>query len=149
MNKSTNPMETKGFFSGLFDFGFTSFITLRFMKVIYAILVVLILLAGAIFLIGGLSALVNGEASGLLLLIVAPLVTLLYLVMARIWMEMIALFFRIGENTSIMASAVQGPGGGTTVGAAGGPSGSTPPPPGGWGAPTPPPAPGPGPAGPY
>lgn len=132
---SSSSMETKGFFAGLFDFSFTNFITLRFMKVIYAILVVVVCLAGALFFLGALLSLANGEAQGVILLILSPLITLLYLVMARIWMEMIALFFRIGDNTSRMAASLDG--------------GTPPASGGGWGGPPPPSQPGQGPAGPY
>ena len=103
-------LETKGFLGALFDFGFTSFITLRFLKVIYAILVGLILLTGLLFFV---SLLLQGEAVLMLLAIVGvPLVTLLYLVIARVYMEIIALFFRIGENTSVMAASLGGSSGG-------------------------------------
>lgn len=95
----------EGFFAALFDFSFTSFITLRFLKVIYGVLVVLILLSGVVFLISGLS---RGGSAALLSLVGVPVVTLLYLVLARIYMELIALFFRIGENTSLMARAAGG-----------------------------------------
>lgn len=98
-----SQLETKGFFSGLFDFGFTSFITLRFLRVIYTILVVLILLAALVMFIAFIS---QGGVGVVLAVIVVPLVTLLYLVIARVYMELIALFFRIGENTSVMARAL-------------------------------------------
>jgi hypothetical protein len=109
-------LQAKGFFAALFDFGFTSFITLKFLKVIYAILVGLILFAGVIFLIAALS---RGGATAILGIIGVPLVTLLYLIIARVYMEIIALFFRIGENTSIMARNVgpaPGPPGGQAPG---------------------------------
>jgi hypothetical protein len=96
-------LEAKSFFAGLFDFGFTSFVTLKFLRVIYTILVVAICLMGVVFLIAGFA---QGGISAFLALILAPLMTLLYLVFARIWMETIALFFRIGENTSVMAAAL-------------------------------------------
>lgn len=99
---STHTMETKGFFGGLFDFGFTSFITLKFLRVIYALLVVLILLVGLIVLVAGLS---QGGGSAVAVIFLAPMATLLYLVFTRVTMEVIALFFRIGENTSVMAAA--------------------------------------------
>jgi hypothetical protein len=102
---ASSPMETKGFFAALFDFGFTSFITLKFLRVIYTILVCLILLTGLIFLVGGLS---QGGGTAVLVIIAAPLATLLYLIFVRIYMELIAMFFRIGENTSIMAAALAG-----------------------------------------
>lgn len=73
---------------------------------IYAILVGLILLTGLIFFFG---LLLQGEAASILLAIIGvPLVTLLYLVIARVYMEIIALFFRIGENTSVMAASLGG-----------------------------------------
>lgn len=106
---STSQNEAKGFFSGLFDFGFTTFITLKFLRVIYTVLVVLILLAGAVFLV---AALARGGASGILFgLIIIPILTLLYLVIARVSLEAIALFFRIGENTSLLVAATGGPSG--------------------------------------
>lgn len=131
---SDSGLEAKGFFAALFDFSFTSFITLRFLKVIYAILVTLILLGGLFFLIG---ALTQGAGAAILGLIAVPVVTLLYLVIARIYMELVALFFRIGENTSIMARASGGGWGGTVL-----PPTQSPPASPGQFLPPPPPAPG-------
>jgi hypothetical protein len=98
----TSALESKGFFAALFDFGFTSFITLKFLRVIYALLVGTVLLIGLICLVAGLS---SGGIVALFALILAPLVTLLYLIFIRIAMEVIALFFRIGEATNTMAAA--------------------------------------------
>ncbi len=111
-------LESKGFFGALFDFSFTSFITLRFLKVIYAVLVGLILLSGVVFFVALLS---RGGLTTLVAIIGVPIVTLLYLVIARVYMEIIALFFRIGENTSIIArniapSATGQQSGGTSFG---------------------------------
>lgn len=97
-------IETKGFFASLFDFGFTSFITLRFLRVIYGVLVVLILLIAVVAFVGMLS---QGGLYILLAIVVVPIVTLFYLVMTRVSMEMVALFFRIGENTSLMAASAR------------------------------------------
>ena len=127
--------EQKSFFASLFDFQFTSFITLRFLKVIYAVLVAVILLGGVVFLIAGLA---SGTASGVLVgLIVAPLATLFYLILARIYLEVIAMFFRIGDNTSLAVQLLGGnrPGQGQQYGygqpwggapAPGGPAGQPP-----------------------
>jgi hypothetical protein len=123
---ATGSMETKGFFAALFDFGFTSFITLRFLKVIYAVLVGLILLFGVVFLLVGLS---RGGGAAVASIVLAPLATLLYLIMVRIYMELVAMFFRIGENTAVMAAHLTGqapppatPGYGSFPGAPTGPS---------------------------
>jgi hypothetical protein len=122
---ASSLLETKGFFTALFDFGFTSFITLKFLRVIYTFLVCLILLVGLLFLVIGLA---QGGGTAVVVIFLAPLATLLYLIFVRIYMELIAMFFRIGENTSIMAAKLTGqapppaaPGYGYDPGAATGP----------------------------
>jgi hypothetical protein len=125
----SSQLEAKGLFAGLFDFSFSTFITLKFLRVIYAVIMGLILLGGLGFFI---SLLARGGAAVVAAIILVPLVTLLYLIFARIYMELIALFFRIGENTSLLVAQ----GGGTPS------TGGLPPspPPGDYGYGTPPPA---------
>ena len=102
------PIETKGFFASLFDFGFTSFITLKFLRLIYAVLVVLILLTGVVFFVASIA---QGGLYILFAIVIVPILTLIYLVLTRVSMEMVAIFFRIGENTNLMAASagVAGP----------------------------------------
>lgn len=107
MSSSQPGLEAKGFFASLIDFRFTSFVTLKFLKLIYTILVALIMLVGLFFLITGLS---RGGSEAVLWLVLVPMVTLLYLIFARIYMEIIALFFRIGENTTMIARSLSGGG---------------------------------------
>ena len=95
-------IEAKGFFASLFDFGFTSFITLKFLRVIYGVVVVLILLISVAILVASIS---QGGMYALLAIVVVPIVTLIYLVLTRVSLEIVALFFRIGENTSLMVAA--------------------------------------------
>ena len=103
-----STLQAKGFFATLFDFSFTSFVTLRFLKVIYIVLVVFSLLSG-LFVIGAFAR--GGGVGGFIVgLILAPILVLFYLLVARIYIEIIALFFRIGENTTIMARAAVGGG---------------------------------------
>ena len=102
----TAPLAGKGFFASLFDFGFTSFITLQLLSVIYGIVVVLVVLA-SVFAIG--AGIYRGGAS-LFAIVVVPIAALIYLVLARVSMEMIALFFRIGQNTNLMAALASGAG---------------------------------------
>jgi cellulose synthase/poly-beta-1,6-N-acetylglucosamine synthase-like glycosyltransferase len=97
---STTQPGDRGFFATLFDFSFTSFITLKFMKVIYAIAVGLILLVGAIFF---LAMLVRGGGSTLLAIVGVPVVTMAYLVLVRLSFELVAQFFRIGEHVRLIA----------------------------------------------
>jgi hypothetical protein len=99
------PLEAKSLFAGLFDFGFTTFITLKFLRVIYGLFMILILLLGLVFFFQ-LASLGGGFV--LVALVIVPFATLLYLILARISMELIALFFRIGENTSILVAQAGG-----------------------------------------
>jgi len=104
---SGSQLEAKNLLSGLLDFSFTSFVTLKFLRVIYALLLALILLGGIGFFF---SLAAQGAGSAIVALIVVPLVVFLYVVIARIYMELVALFFRIAENTSILVAqgAAQG-----------------------------------------
>jgi hypothetical protein len=92
--------DTMGFFSSLVDFQLKSFVTLKFIKVLYALAFGLIVLVGLFFFIYYLS---KGGGYVAVAVIGVPLVTLLYLLWARISLELVALFFRIGENTSLLA----------------------------------------------
>ena len=103
---ATPNTAQKSFLASLFDFGFTSFVTLRFLKVIYAIITVLILLGGLALLIAGFS---TGTAAGIIgTIILVPLFTLVYLILARIAFEVIAMFFRIGDNTFLAVQLLGG-----------------------------------------
>ena len=98
--------QEKTFLASLFDFGFTSFVTLRFLKVIYAIWVVLILIGGVAMLIFGFS---SGTSIGIIAsIILVPLITLVYIIVARIFFEIVAMFFRIGDNTYLAVQLLGG-----------------------------------------
>ena len=96
---SAQQIESENFFASLFDFDFTSFVTLRFMKVIYALLVTLILLFG-LHLRRPPSQRELGRSRGGDPR--RPCGHAALLILARVTMEMVALFFRIGENTSLL-----------------------------------------------
>jgi hypothetical protein len=102
----STQIEAKGFFASLFDFGFTSFITLKFLRVIYGVVVVLILVTGVVLFVASIS---QGGIYAVFAIVVVPIVTLIYLVLTRVSLEIVALFFRIGENTSLMVAAANRP----------------------------------------
>lgn len=91
----TTAGNEKGLLASLFDFGFTSFITLRFLRIIYTLVVVIICGLALLFYV---SLARQGFGAFLLASVVVPVVTLLYLVFARVGMELIALLFRMGED---------------------------------------------------
>ena len=103
--EGTPPTGDAGF-NALFDFGFKKFITLSVIKILY------ILGMGVIALVW-LGALIVGFTQGigvaLGVLIVGPLIACLYLIFFRIWLELVVVIFRIGENTSKLVEMRGGP----------------------------------------
>ena len=96
-------MEEKGFFGRLFDLSFNEFITTKIIKVLYVIAIVGSAI-GAFLLLGGMFA--TKTFGGVLMgLILAPVAFILYVILARIWLETLIVLFRIAENTAKMANA--------------------------------------------
>jgi uncharacterized membrane protein len=90
--------DRKGFFGSLFDLSFTSLVTTRIIKVLYVLAIIVIGLYALAFIAGGFS---NSASAGVVvLLIVAPLFTLVSLIYTRVLLEVIIALFRIMENTS-------------------------------------------------
>jgi hypothetical protein len=96
----TPPSEEAGFFAALFDLEFKSFVALRFIKVIYIIAIVFIGLAGLVFFFVAVS---NGDVIAAILALVF---LVFYLIMIRVSLEVIALLFRIGQDTTAIRKAL-------------------------------------------
>jgi hypothetical protein len=91
----------RGFFSKLFDFSFSEFVTTSVIRVVYALLVVFAALAAlAIFV----SLAAQGGGGVVVGLILAPLLFLLYVLIARIYLEVLIVLFRIAESTEETAT---------------------------------------------
>lgn len=84
------------FFSGLFDFTFTKFITTKIISVIYIIAMVLTGLGSLVFAFTGFA---NNFGSGILTLILAPIIFFLGILYWRIILEVIIVAFKTAENT--------------------------------------------------
>ena len=88
--------EAKGLLRSLFDFSFTSLITTKIIRFVYLLLVVLITLGALGIFLGGLA---SGTTSGVLTsLIFVPLGYLVYLTLTRMWMEILIVVFRMGDD---------------------------------------------------
>jgi len=90
----------KGFFASLFDFSFKEFITLKLLKILY-ILGILFIGLFILFLI--LAGFKNSKILGIFCLILSPFIFLILTINARVWIEILAVAFRIAENTKIIA----------------------------------------------
>jgi hypothetical protein len=89
------PTAKEGFFSALFDLSFTRLVTTRVIKVLYLLALIIVAIGLLAFIV---SAILSGEASAIVVaLVVGPVVALLYVVYARVILEVILAIFRILE----------------------------------------------------
>ncbi len=88
--------EKKSFWCCLFDLSFSELITLRIIRVLYLIGIIL---AGVVALVLIVKAFFHGFGMGLLLVIASPIVFVLLVICCRVKMEFVLTLFRIEENT--------------------------------------------------
>jgi hypothetical protein len=82
--------------AALFDFSFTTFASKRLIPLLYGLAVVV----GAIYAAGALwVAIRDGGGVALGALIMVPLVYVIFVVYARVFLEVLVAVFRIAENT--------------------------------------------------
>jgi hypothetical protein len=106
-NRESVQQTTSTFWAGLFDFSFTRFITLKFIRVIYAVILGVILLSALVAFVISLVGGASNNSVGLIFfgICIVPIFKLLYIVGARLALEFIAVVFRIGENAARIATA--------------------------------------------
>ena len=97
MNIDSNQIQQsgKGFIKALFDFSFSEFIVPKIIKFLFMLGMVVAGLAALVFIVAGFA---NGAGAGILCLILSPVIFLLYVIMARIWLETVMVFFSINDR---------------------------------------------------
>lgn len=95
------PQGDRGFWSRFFDFSFEEFITPSLVKVLFIIAMVVI---GLGVLAGIIAGFVSSGVYGIFVLIAALIAGFIYLLLARVSLEMIVIFFRIRDNTEEIAN---------------------------------------------
>lgn len=103
-------MTEKSFWSRLFDFSFSTFVTLKIVPVLYGLWIAIGAI-GALGMLIGMGAMPFGYNSAgvfLLALIWAVVFFFLWVIGGRVWMETIIVLFRIAENTSALVRAGRG-----------------------------------------
>jgi len=97
-------VHNKGFFKRLFDFSFSEFITTDLIKLLYGLAMVM----AGVWILGFITAgFGTHPAVGLLFLIVSPLLFVLFVIFARVCLELIIVTFQIAENTKDSAEALR------------------------------------------
>ena len=88
--------DARGFLGALFDFSFTSFVTTRIIKVLYALILVLTVIAALFYTFLAFSA---SSLFGFLVLIIGdPLFILIVMAFWRLVLESFVVRFRIAED---------------------------------------------------
>jgi hypothetical protein len=87
------------FLKTLFDTSFSHFVTIRLVKVLYFLAIVILVIGLVVFLISGLME-AEGFLEGLVIFILTPVIAFVYLLAVRIWLELIIVVFRIGETAT-------------------------------------------------
>lgn len=94
--------SARGFFASLFDFSFSSLITTKIVKIVYVIATILIGLASLGFFVAWLT---RGGVGIVIAIIGAPILFIVYMIVTRIWLEIVIIVFRIGEDVRRIADA--------------------------------------------
>jgi hypothetical protein len=97
-----NPPDNarRGFFESLMDTRFDSLITPKLIRLLYVIGMVILTIAVIAVIIGGF---VESAGTGVLALVLAPIVALIYLVVLRVYLELVIVAFKIREGVDTVA----------------------------------------------
>ncbi len=105
-------MEPRNFFAALFDLSFNELLTIRIIKILYVLAILASAFGALVILASGMAS--RDVATTLGSLILAPVVFVIYVLLARIGLEVIILLFKISENTGKLAGQAEAPGTGTS-----------------------------------
>lgn len=90
----------RGFFEALMDIRFDSLITPKLITFLYVASMAILAIGALLTIVAGFTSSVG---TGVLLIVVAPLGALLYLIVVRLWLELIIVAFKIREATEDIA----------------------------------------------
>jgi hypothetical protein len=104
-------MEEKGFLATIFDFSFSEFVTTKVIKFLLGLAMVGVGIWVIVMIITGFAS--DAWWMGLIFLILSPVIYLILMLLARIYLELIIVIFRIAEDLNkIRESLTSGQGGG-------------------------------------
>lgn len=99
-----NVIEGKNFFAALFDLSFQSFVTVKFAKFIYVLLIAFILLGYVVVVIASFA---EDPLLGLLALLLGWIPAAIYLILIRITLEFMIALVRTSQNTAGTRSEIE------------------------------------------
>src|SRR3954453_15555377 len=96
--------DNRGFFESLMDTRFDSLITPKLIRFLYVISMIVLAVGTVVFVIAGFA---EQASTGVILLILAPIGALIYLIVIRLWLELIVVTFKIREAADQIAGNTQ------------------------------------------
>ena len=100
------PARRYGFFESLMDTRFDHLITPTMIRFLYIVAMILIALGALAVIIAGFA---ESAGAGILALILAPIFALIYLIVTRLWLELIIVIFKIRDATEEVAANTRRP----------------------------------------
>jgi hypothetical protein len=94
------PASPAGFFESLMDTRFDNLITPKLIRFLYVVSIVLLAIGALVVVV---SAFAHSAGSGIVALILAPLGALIYLIVVRLWLELIVVTFKIRDAAEQVA----------------------------------------------
>jgi hypothetical protein len=106
MPEMNEPIDADAGIGAIFDFSFQRFITLSVIKVLFMLGILLIALEWLAMVILGFTT--GGTMGGVGALIIGTVACFIAVIFLRVWLELIVVIFRIGENTSKLVEQKEG-----------------------------------------
>lgn len=97
---TANGPAGRGFFSSLFDFGFTSFVTGKLIKVLYVLAIIVLAVVVIAFVVLAQN---QPSPTPMLAIILAPIGFFLELILVRVQLEILIVIFRMYEHVAEIA----------------------------------------------
>jgi hypothetical protein len=97
----STPTQGSGFLGALFDFSFSTFITGKLIRILYALGLIVCGLTALSILFAAFS---QGFMAGILGLVLAPVMFLFGAMYLRVILEVLMVIFRIAENVQVIAN---------------------------------------------
>ncbi len=89
-------VDAKGFVKSLYDFKFDYFVTPKLIRFFYAFFVIVLTIVAVVFLLASLG---SGESGAVVIaLVVVPIGYFAYLILMRMYFELVAALFRIADD---------------------------------------------------
>jgi magnesium-transporting ATPase (P-type) len=93
---SPSGSNQRGFFESLMDTRFDNLITPKLIRFLYIVSMIALAIGALVWIVAGFA---HSAGTGVLFLVLAPLAALVYLIVVRLYLELIVVAFKIRDAT--------------------------------------------------